>query len=270
MPFGVKETLTYVGWLLDSRRVQAASIENYLAGIRVAHMKAGHSVPVLRPDIVQTILRGAAHKDELTKKLLGKPPRLCMTITKMELLKCQITMSNMTLSKKRLMWLVSTLCFNGSFRIHEICSREKNTFDPTACLLMSDIKLEKMKESDSTLRVLKVHLRNPKEQKLVQGVTVELFETGNFLCPVNAFLKWKACTRAKLSKGKPAIRLDSGQNYTGREFNRDIKQLLSPYVNYQKGTISSHSFRSGLASLMATLGYSDQDIMTIGRWKSEV
>ena len=177
MLFGVKETLTYVGWLLDSRRVQSASIENYLAGIRVAHMKDGHSVPVLRPDIVQSILRGAANKDELTKKLLGKPPRLCMTITKMELLKCQISMPDMSLSKKRLMWLVSTLCFNGSFRIHEICSREKNTFDPTACLLWSEIKLERMTQHDSTTRVLKIHLRNPKEQKLAQGVTVELFET---------------------------------------------------------------------------------------------
>ena len=73
-----------------------------------------------------------------------------------------------------------------------------------------------------------------------------------------------------MSKGKPAIRLDSGENYTGKEFNRDLRQLLSPHVNYQKGTISSHSFRSGLASLMATLGYSDLDIITIGRWKSEV
>ena len=43
-------------------------------------MKAGHRVPVLRPDIVQTILKGAANKDELTKKLLGKPPSLCITI----------------------------------------------------------------------------------------------------------------------------------------------------------------------------------------------
>ena len=51
MPFGVKETLTYIGWLMDSRRVQSTSIESYLAGVRVAHMKAGHSVPVLRPDV---------------------------------------------------------------------------------------------------------------------------------------------------------------------------------------------------------------------------
>ena len=116
MPFGVKETLTYIGWLMDSRRVQSTSIESYLAGVRVAHMKAGHSVPVLRPDIVQTVLKGAANKDELTKKLLGKPPRLCMTITKMELLKCQLTSSDMDHSRKRLIWLIATLCFNGSFR----------------------------------------------------------------------------------------------------------------------------------------------------------
>ena len=65
------------------------------------------------------------------------------------------------------------------------------------------------------------------------------------------------------------MRLESGGNYTGKMFNKDLKQLLSPYVDYSKGTVSSHSFRSGLASLMATLGYSDQEIMTIGRWKSD-
>ena len=115
MPFGVKETLTYVGWLMKTRRVQASSIENYLSGIRVAHMKAGHNVPVLRPDIVQAVLTGGANRDELAKKLLNKPPRLAMTMTKMELLKCQLSLSDMPLSRKRLIWLISTLCFNGSF-----------------------------------------------------------------------------------------------------------------------------------------------------------
>ena len=127
-----------------------------------------------------------------------------------------------------------------------------------------------MKENGKTMKLLRIHLRNPKEQKLAQGVTVELFQTGNFLCPVSAFLKWRACSKLQLSKLKPAMRLESGQNYTGKDFNKDLRLLLAEHVNYNKGTISSHSFRSGLASLMATLGYQDQDIMTIGRWRSEV
>ena len=116
IPFAVRETLVYIRWLMTSRRVQSSTIESYLAGIRVAHMRAGHSVPVLRPDVVQAVLTGAANKNEITKKLMGKPPRLAMTITMMELLKWLLTHGDMALEKKRRIWLVATLCFNGSFR----------------------------------------------------------------------------------------------------------------------------------------------------------
>jgi hypothetical protein len=132
------------------------------------------------------------------------------------------------------------------------------------------MKLDSMKENGKSVRLLRIHLRNPKEQKLAQGVTVELFQTGNFLCPVAAFLKWRNCSKLQLSKLKPAIRLETGQNYTGRDFNKDLRLMMSQHVDYNKGTISSHSFRGGLASLMASLGYPDHEIMTIGRWRSEV
>ena len=32
--------------------------------------------------------------------------------------------------------------------------------------------------------------------------------------------------------------------------------------------MTSHSFRAGIASLMGVLGYSDDQIMAIGRWSS--
>ena len=32
--------------------------------------------------------------------------------------------------------------------------------------------------------------------------------------------------------------------------------------------ISAHSFRSGAASMMANLGYSDKDVKAVGRWSS--
>lgn len=35
------------------------------------------------------------------------------------------------------------------------------------------------------------------------------------------------------------------------------------------GHVSSHSFRSGIATLMGQLGYSDEQIKAIGRWSSK-
>ena len=138
-------------------------------------------------------------------------------------------------------------------------AKERVCFDPTVCLLGADIKVDMMTDQGKNVKLLRVHLKNPKEQKLAKGVSIELFETGNFLCPVAAFLKWRKVSKLPIGKARPAIRLESGHAYTGKEFNKDLKLMLSDYVNYEKGTISSHSFRAGLATLMASLGYTGQD-----------
>ena len=39
-------------------------------------------------------------------------------------------------------------------------------------------------------------------------------------------------------------------------------------MDYNKHKILAHSFRAGLATVMAQNGYSDSEIMRIGRWHS--
>ena len=39
-------------------------------------------------------------------------------------------------------------------------------------------------------------------------------------------------------------------------------------MDYKKGKILSHSFRAGLATMMAKSGYSDEEVMRTGRWSS--
>ena len=55
---------------------------------------------------------------------------------------------------------------------------------------------------------------------------------------------------------------------TGSLFNKDIKFFLERYINYDSGKYLSHSFRAGIASMMALAGYGDEDIMQQGRWIS--
>ena len=62
------------------------------------------------------------------------------------------------------------------------------------------------------------------------------------------------------------MRMEDGKNYTGRLFNNHLKKLLSPYLDYDHGRILSHSFRAGLATMMAQCGYTDAEIMTTGKY----
>ena len=52
-------------------------------------------------------------------------------------------------------------------------------------------------------------------------------------------------------------------------FNEDLKILLSSVIDYTTmGKVSSHSFRIGITTMLGKLGFSDQDIMAIGRLSS--
>ena len=115
---------------------------------------------------------------------------------------------------------------------------------------------------------LVVHLKSLKEHVLSKGVNVEMFSTGTFSCPVEAWKKWKGVSKIRIIATKPIFRFPDGKCLTGVVFNKIIKSLLGQYINYDEGIFLSHSFMAGMASMMALLGYKDSDIMRQGRWAS--
>jgi hypothetical protein len=44
-------------------------VEKYMAGIRLAHLKAGFVVPALKLDIVRAIIEGAAQSERIKERL---------------------------------------------------------------------------------------------------------------------------------------------------------------------------------------------------------
>jgi hypothetical protein len=268
MPFGTSETLLYIGWLKNTRKVAVGTIEKYLAGIRLMHLKAGHNVRALRPDIVQSVLTGLEQEENVEKRLKGKADRMAVTVSVLKLIKHELRKKNWTIAKKRLIWAVCLVAFHGSFRIHELLSKQSLEFDRTSTLMGQDIKVENWAENNSQTKVLKVLLKSPKEQKKGQGVMVEVFATRTEFCPVSAYQKWRKVSKVAFSSTKPAFRLENGALYTGKAFNTDLKSLLGPHLDYNKNKILAHSFRAGLATVMAQNGYSDSEIMRIGRWHS--
>ena len=194
---------------------------------------------------------------------------MAMTVPMMTLLKKLLSMTNWPLEKKRLYWAVSSIAFHGSFRVHELLSRQEESFDPSSTLLGKDVRLAKVRVEGREEEVLIIHLKAPKEDRLSSGINIELFATGTSLCPVKAWKKWMEVRKERLQATKPVFRQSSGKCMSGSLFNRDLKNLLGKYIDYSKGKITTHSFRSGFASFMAEAGYKDEEIMRQGRWHSE-
>jgi hypothetical protein len=47
-----------------------------------------------------------------------------------------------------------------------------------------------------------------------------------------------------------------------------MKQRLTGFIENPEDVFCTHSFRIGIASMLGTLGYSDDDVKAVGRWSS--
>ena len=175
-------------------------------------------------------------------------------------------MSHLVFLRKHLIWSTSTLAFSGGFRIHELVSRERQSYDPFVTLLGKDLVL---KDNDRYPH-MQILLKTQKKDRIGKNEVVDVFGTNNFFCPIKAYKKYKKSTsKLSFSAQKPNFRTKDGKAYTGNMFNTDLKTLLSSVIDYTTmGKISSHSFRIGITTMLGKLGFSDQDIMAIGRWSS--
>ena len=248
-PMTDRMVLAFIGWLITVRKVSAASIKQYMSGLRTVHLKRGILPGNLRPDIVNSILRGREQEESKTKN-----PRLAMTIPILKLLKKLLSLGKLSLEMKRMVWVICCLAFHGSFRIHELLSKQTEAFDQTTTLQGKDLRLVKTQIDGAAEEMLVIHLKSPKEEHLSGGVNVELFSTGTFSCPVEAWKKWRKVSTNNICPTKPVFRKIDGRCNTGADFNKELKKHLGEFIDYDQKRFLSHSFRAGMASMMATNG----------------
>ena len=260
-PMEANQTLCFIAWLLN-RKIKSCTIRCYLSGLRTIHLTKGLDQPALRPPIINSILDGRAHIDTIRKRLENKPVRLPVTVAVLKLLRSTLNDWQESEQMIRLVWAVCLIAFFGGFRIHELLTKNQSSYDPAFTLLTNDVKVEKIRTKNGTQEILQVKLKSPKEDRIGKDIIVDVYETKTGFCPVRAYKKWKN-TCPPLSRGKPAFRQPNGIPLTGRKFNIILKKMLSPHLDYKKGKISSHSFRSGMASLLGQLGMTDEQIQVV-------
>jgi hypothetical protein len=235
--------------------------------MKKAHEIRGLAEPQLRQGIVNQVLKGKRNIEQVEKRSREDKGRLPVTLTLMKLIKETIRAAAWKNEKKLLVWAVCALAFHGSFRIHEILCRKESSYDPDFTLLGQDVKLLDHTWGDGqNSKVLQVTLKCPKESKTGQAALVDVYETGGPTCPIRAYCKWIDCSPKE--NDKILFKDTAGTPLTGRGFNAILRQLLEDHIDYRKGKVTAHSFRSGVPSLLGSLGYEDDDIKRVGRWSS--
>ena len=259
-PMTNEDTLIFIYWLIEKRGVKVSSVNSYLAGARQLHISKGLDPPVLRTEIIKQALKGRAHMERQLYRTAKQ--RLPMTMALLQLLKERTRLAQMASETKRMFWSLSTLMFFGAFRISEVASQQEATFDPDHTLLTEDVKLRTTGQGGT----LEVTLKCPKENKDGKPTIVDVFESGGALCPVAAFKKWTG--QRTPEEGLPLFRDETGTPVTARKFNTYLKTMLGDQAGKRGGTLTSHSFRAGITTIMGTMGYDDEDIKLVGRWSS--
>ncbi len=266
LPLGQAQVLRFVNWLMKERQAKHGTICSYLAGLRQLHVVKGLEGTVIRSELVNLVLAGRKNQEVLEKKKGDqKKGRLPVTMAVMKLIKAALREKKMEVNKKLAIWAICCLAFNGSLRIHELLCREERRFDPQFSLLNRDIKI--VRDQAEGKEVILLWLKWPKEDKAGQGVEVEIFESGNEVCPVKALRKWWLCAGCRQPE-QPAFVQANGQAWTGKLFNKELQELVGPHIGREEGSITSHSFRSGVPSMLGRTGHSDEQLKSIGRWSS--
>jgi len=267
LPVSESTVITFILWLAYERGVKANTINSYLAGIRQLHIMKAVEPPKLRSDLINMALKGKGHKEQAAKRTEGIQERQPVTPDILLLLKARLRSAAMSAVDQRLVWAVCTACFFGAFRGSELLSKSEVQFDPAYTLLAEDVQLVQETGPDGQTTHLQFRIKAPKEDKKGRSVVVDVFPSRLDICPVAAFQKW-AKLNPPTDAGQPAFRWASGTPLTSRKLNYILKDRLTGYLEGAESFYTTHSFRTGAASMMGAPGYTDSEIQAMGKWTS--
>ena len=264
LPLEENTLLLFVHWLVFKKGKKSSTVNNYLAGVRKLHIMKGMPTPTLKTELVKMILSGRKNIEDAHRLREGGQERQPVTPAILELLKARLREWQASGTDKCTVWTAASLLFHGAFRGGELLSKSKSVFDPAFVLLRRDIAITPDSEFHGQ-ETVQVKVKAPKERRDNRAVIVDVYQANTAICPVRATKKWWHATR-HFQADQPAFRMENGDPLTIQVFNRIVKDRLAGFLDNYK--ISSHSFRGGAASMMASLGYSDKDVKAVGRWSS--
>ena len=256
-PLNEKIRNGFIVWCFDKGNVNAKTVDKYLVHLNSIQSFLGFKKFNKNRDQTKTLLKGY----ENARFYHNKKPKTRKAIT-FHLLqelknKTRSFFSNKLISKT--FWCICSLAFFGCFRLGEILTKNKNSFDPASDLLWKDVKIHRKSISI-----------NIKTQKVTSGYPnkIYLFNFKNkHLCPVRSIKSLKhAQSKINLfNPDWPVFRTGKTAFVAQKDINRFLKN------SFPNSNISGHSFRAGIPTSIANFPdlTNDNHAMGWGRWRSK-
>ena len=246
--------------------LKASTIKNYVSQIKKGHMLS--NLP-WNPDMAlfNSLMKGRENTTDPELRRIAVTPRMLVSFWK-KLLEMK---AKWTRHDRRALWAVICFMWSGSFRSAEILCPSSSGFVEEESFCWNKLGDMKNTLEGSEVRWYAVHLVRPKEARAGKGaVKVELFDVDSIWNPVTAMDKYRRDNVHGEVAGLPVFRWSSGANITRRELNSFIKDCSISLEGYPVGaSLSSHSFRAGIVSLMGAMGCEESLIKSVGRWSGD-
>jgi hypothetical protein len=208
-------------------------------------------------------MKGITHESLSHQK---SPTRRVMTFSLLLTLGDIIAATDWDPLDKQVVWSAATTSFFASTRLGEILASETNAFSPSSDLTWKDVALT---EGNSFL----IRIKQPKSGEK-EGEYVDIFPfSGYRCCPVKALKKLRTLQKEKgiYDPSLPVFRFASGSYLTPPRLNRILSKLLVDICRPGIDSISCHSFRAGIPSILSLFPelVTSEMIKGWGRWHSE-
>ena len=248
-----EETLLNFCSDLHASLVSASTISGYLSAIRHFHLINGFEDPT------EGRHRLALFKRGVSVNTAPPVPRAPVTDSNLFAFLSYLDLSNF---KDLTIYAMVTTAFFAFLRISELTYPDKTGFSPSSCLTSGDLTWY----SDRVL----LFLKHSKTDKKRLGVSIIIGRSPTEVCA------YKALSLYLTERGRLLPSLDpissalfvfpDGSPMTKSFFVSELCRL-SDQVGVV-GKVSSHSLRIGAATSAWRAGFSDSQIMRLGRWKS--
>jgi hypothetical protein len=264
-PISKDEVVKYVAWADSHCHLAACSIKTYLSNLSQIQKLLGFNTDgIFNSKWIKSYLRGM--ENAKIYDVPDGPTRRPITFQILQLIGHQIFDSNWVFSSKQTVWAACCLAFWGSFRLKEILPPSKTFFEPQTDLLWTDIHF-----CEQTSMI--VHVKSPKTSGF-PGHFIDLFSVPDTAyCPVKQLqiLKENQIQNKIFCPDRPVFSLTDQVFLTTKSLIQSINAFLKPlHLLNQSDSISGHSFRQGIPSLLASSpgSLSKLELQLWGRWDS--
>ena len=159
-----------------------------------------------------------------------------------------------------MMWAACCVAFFGCLRCSEFTAPNRTSYDPTIHLSYSDVVVD----SKISPSMVFLYIKQSKTDTTREGAQIVLGLTGKEVCPVKALLPYMVVRGAQ--PGPLFITADN--RYLTQPLFRSALHSLLKQIGLCAEWFNTHSFRIGAATTGEAVGFSETQIKTLGRWRS--